>query len=389
MARAVALVATLLVGLSPGSADAEADSRLFPHFKDETGVLRLAQVVALAPRQMIVDAGSSYSLLLGTGIPDEHLGDGRIAIARVYCCGGLTEESEAIWVFVPPGATAETGDVIEVRMGRSPDELDPGAVNSLVAVRQHGGIEPDGPCRWLPDDPSLWLRILYCDEIELQGWVRQKTFLREMWFKPAATAAAVESPTAEPAPTPATEAPSEEPTGSATTPAPASPDSDAVPTNAAPPAATAILVLIDPSLQKSVREAAAASTPPLGVMFEGEPAAESYAHRLGLHFDSVVDRSRQRRNREGAGAAGLMGWMLGSITPWSCPTTHTLTGVVTNRAGEELGKFAVQKVQKRVGTMLACGEVERPNDGIVRELLAEFLQRLGDEKILPEAVAGD
>jgi hypothetical protein len=253
-------------------------------------------------------------------------------------------------------------------MGRGPDELDHGAVNSLVAVRQRGEMSTGGPCRWLPDDPYLRLRILYCDDIELQGWVQQKAFLRDMWFKPAATAAALESPTPDPEPTLATET---------------------VPTEAALPAATAILVLIDPSLQEAVREAAAASTPPLSVMFEGESAAVSHVYRLGLHFDSVVDQSRQRRNREGAGAAGLMGWMVGSITPWSCPTTHTLTGVVTDRADKVLGKFAVQKVQKRVGTMLVCGEVERPNDDIVRELLAEFLQKLGDEKILPEPVAGE
>jgi len=359
VARAVALVALLLLGLGPGPADARVESRLFPHFKDETGVVRLAQVVALASRQMIVDAGNSHSLLLATGIPDDYLGDGRIAIARVYCCGGSTEESEAIWVFVPPGATAEIGDVIEVRMGRSPDEFGPGTVNSLMTVRQRGEMTGLGSCRWLPDDPYLRLRILYCDDIELQGWVRQNAFLRDMWYKPATTLA------------------------------PVSPDGDAAPTATAAVAAVAILVLIDPSLQSSVRDAAAASTPPLLVMFEGEPAAENYVHRLGLHFASVVDRSRQRRNREGAGSAGLMGWMLGSITPWSCPTTHTLTGVVTNRAGEELGKLAVQRVQKRVGTMLACGDVERPNDDIVRELLAEFLEKLGQQKIIPQPIADD
>jgi|GEM_PF-5872822 len=39
--------------------------------------------------------------------------------------------------------------------------------------------------------------------------------------------------------------------------------------------------------------------------------------------------------------------------------------------------------------MLACKEVERPNDDIGRKLLAEFLQELGDEKILSKPVAGN
>lgn len=360
LAGAVALVAVLLVGLIPGSADAEVNSRLLPQHEDETGVLRLAQVVAVATRQQIVDSGNEYMLLLMAGIPDAQLGDGRLAIARVYCCGGPAEESDALWAFVPPDTIVGVGDVVEIRMGRNPDDRDLGTVNTVVGLRQLGVMTADGSCQWLPDDPDLQKRTLYCNNIEIEGWIQQKGYLRDMWHRPATVA-----------------------------PAPALPDAETVPVQFALGTTVPVLVLVSPSLQEPIREAALASVPPLNITFEGEPAADSHLHVIGLQFNSVVNQSRQRSNREGASTLGLVGWMFGSIMPWPCPTTHTMTGIIADRAGTELRRYAVQKEQKRVGSMLVCGKVEEPSDAIVRELMADFLQKLKDEKILTETAPND
>lgn len=372
LAGAVALVAVLLAGLIPGPADAEVKSRLLPQHEDETGVLRLAQVVEVATRQQILGSGNEYMLLLMAGVPDAQLGDGRLAVARVYCCGGSAEESEAIWAFVPSDINVGVGDVVEVRMGRNPDDNDLGAVNTVAGMRQQGVMTADGSCQWLPNNPDLPMRTLYCHNIEIEGWIQQRGYLRDMWHRPA-TVAAAGNTSAQPevAPTPGLSG-----TGTHAV-------QSALGTN------VPVLILVSPSLQGPIRNAALASIPAFNITFEGEPAADNHLHVVSLHFESVVNQSRQHSNRAGASSMGLVGWMFGSIMPWPCPTTHTMTGVIADRAGTELGRYAVQKEQKRVGTMLVCGKVDEPSDTIVRELMADFLQKLKDEKILAETAPND
>jgi hypothetical protein len=183
LARAAVSIALLALAMTTSVAMAEAPSRVFPYYEEDTGVLMLAQVLEVATRQAIVGTHAHYDFLLATGIPDADLGDGRLAVVRIYCCGGSFGEAQLVWVYVPPAVTVEAGDVIEVRMGRAPSDNDAGVANAAITVRQKSD-DTSGPCRWEPDNPKLWMRVLHCDGMEQDGWVKRKGW-RKLWFKPA------------------------------------------------------------------------------------------------------------------------------------------------------------------------------------------------------------
>lgn len=196
-ARAVFVLSALVLACLGAQAKDGAPSRLFPYYEEDAGVLLLGQAMYVGTRQEIVESGSHYRFLLGTGIPDQEITDGRLVVARLYCCGGRISEDQAIWAYVPPSISVYAEDLVEIRMGHVPKEADPGVVNTVAAVRQKAGI--DGPCRWEPDNPSLWMRVVYCDGIEQQGWL-QRGKLRKLWYRPAGAP--------EPVPAVAPEAPS-------------------------------------------------------------------------------------------------------------------------------------------------------------------------------------
>lgn len=400
MTAKVAVLTALACTLIPGLVDAKAPSRLFPYYEEDTGVLELAQVMVVATRADILKADAHYQFILSTGIPDSELGDGRLVIVRLYCCGGSIEEETSLWVFVPTDITVERGDIVELRVGRVPGKGDAGIVNTVTAVRQKNADEGRGPCRWEPENPNLWMRVVYCDGMDRHGWL-QRGVMRKLWYKPAATGDAAPAVQASVAPdSAAPSSPTEVPASAApdigsqsaaieTTAPPAPSTTDVVPSQPADqgepsPAAACFKVTARPGLYEAIAAAAAKTVPATAIRFEGQAGAELCERTLDLAFTSEVDRSGQRRNRDGAAIMGLTGVLLGAITPWACPTTHTLTAVVTNRAGEQTNRFEAQKVQKRIGTMLACGDVEEPNDSIVTELVADVLRQMAEAK--PAAV---
>jgi TPR repeat protein len=178
----------LLLLLVPLTVIAKPNSRLQPRFDKDAGIHRLAQVARIASRQDVVAMGDQRQLLYDAGISDANLGDGRVVSARVYCCGGPNEESEAIWVYVPPSTEVVVGDVIEVRMG------DPKASGSLAAINvvQRIRAKPEevpAKCHWDPPDDYKWARNLYCEGIEQEGWVHRGG-IYNMWMKPRGDAAA-------------------------------------------------------------------------------------------------------------------------------------------------------------------------------------------------------
>jgi hypothetical protein len=377
MGRLSLWMVLLVTAMGSMQVRAEATSRLFPYYKDETGILRLAQVMGTGSRQEILEAGMHYRLMLAAGIPDEQLVDGSLAIARVYCCGGATEVAQAIWLFVPPGTTVQPGDVVEVRMGRQPEGDDAGLVNEAVAIRQRSDAAGTGTCRWQPDDPKLPTRTLYCDGIEQQGWVRREG-LREMWVKLQAEETQ-----------PSLQAMAEESAGAPTAADAAVPVSASAAGVSGQPEAC-LLVAAKPELHNALREAAGKRSPPLRVIFEGEPGGEACSRKVELQFSSVVDRSGQRRNRDGTVALPVVGFLLGSITPWACPTTYTAFAAISDHEGSPLGTSEASRLQKRVGTMLACSDVENPPDEFIGPLLGDVLDQMQASGILRtpfEAVA--
>ena len=155
-------------------------SRIYPPVPEETGALRVAEVMQFAQRQQIVSSGIHYERILASGIRDADLRDRSLAVGRVYCCGGPAETRNAPFFYIPNDVSVELGDIVEIRMGRQPDQNDPGLVNTVVRVR-HKGIA-QSPCRWVPEREGLWMRVLYCDWMEKEGWVERggmwKTWLR-------------------------------------------------------------------------------------------------------------------------------------------------------------------------------------------------------------------
>jgi hypothetical protein len=149
------------------------------------GSLRVAQVMYLASRAEIISSGTHYQILLASGIDDAEIQDGSAALARVYCCWEPNEKANAIAFHVPAGLGVELGDIVEVKAGQPPARGSPGTANIAVRVRQKYA-DTYGPCRWVPEDPRLWTRILYCDWMPEEGWVEQKAFWKT-WLKPPPT----------------------------------------------------------------------------------------------------------------------------------------------------------------------------------------------------------
>ena len=154
------------------------------------GSLRLAQVTAQAKRAEILELKDLMAALRNAGVKDEDIVDGSVVMARIYCCGGATLESSAEVVnarmmYVPKGMTVGLADVVEVRTALSVGGGDTGTLNTVTRVVQRYG--EDGPCRWDPDDESLWMRVIYCDWMPKEGWTRQDG-LNPAWFKPQTAA---------------------------------------------------------------------------------------------------------------------------------------------------------------------------------------------------------
>jgi hypothetical protein len=145
----------------------------------------------------------------------------------------------------------------------------------------------------------------------------------------------------------------------------------------------AIVFVVKQSLRDAVRQAAEQDPPPLDFSFEGDSKASRASYTIQLNFSSVVDRTSQTQNRDGAFIGGLPTLLLGAITPWACPTTHTLIAVVTDASGKQLKSYELLEKEKRIGTMLACGDVEDPGKSIIVKLVSELLQRIRDDKVLP------
>ena len=163
-------------------------SRLYPPAKDESGSLRLAQVVHIATREEILKLGDHLQHLLASGLKDSDLKDGSLAVGAVYCCHDSTAEGTAMWFYVPPDVALAVGDIAVIRMGRESTKQDPGQVNVLVEVREKKDA-PDSRCSWEPKDNRMWTRVLYCDWMPAEGWTL-KNGLHKTWIKRASDAPA-------------------------------------------------------------------------------------------------------------------------------------------------------------------------------------------------------
>jgi hypothetical protein len=151
------------------------------------GSLRVAEVMHVASREELLKSGWHREVLNKAGIGDEQLQDGSAIWGRVQCCGGSNEQGTAIYAFVPSGITVREGDIVEVWSGQMLTEDDPlGPMpNTVTRVVGQG---TNGPCRWNPDNPNLWGRVLYCDWMSSEGWSQQKG-IADYWIKATGSSA--------------------------------------------------------------------------------------------------------------------------------------------------------------------------------------------------------
>jgi hypothetical protein len=151
------------------------------------GSLRIAQVVAIAKREDILQSGETYRAVLAAGIADSDLESGSVVAARIYCCGGISETLSSEYVnrralYVPRGIKAAIGDFVEVKVGRPPLNHDGGRLNVVTRVVAQVGDSPER-CWWEPRNPNLWLRFPYCEWMPREGWVKQDG-TSPAWHKP-------------------------------------------------------------------------------------------------------------------------------------------------------------------------------------------------------------
>lgn len=156
-------------------------SRFHPLIRGEAETHRLAQVTAVATRR---ELGAQYdNLIASAGTRNIDPCDGRFAKGIVYCCGG---PNLSIWFCVPSGMEIESGDLVEVQMGKQPEGGSSGQVNVAAQVR-HKKANVENHCRWDPPDDRLWMRTLQCDWMVQEGWVQTEHWSSKTWLKPAST----------------------------------------------------------------------------------------------------------------------------------------------------------------------------------------------------------
>lgn len=146
------------------------------------GSLRVAEVVHVGTRDELVAGGWGYDVLIKAGIRDEQIRDGSAIATRVQCCGGPNEEGTAVLAFVPDDLHVSVGDIVEIWSGEMVTEDDPlGPLpNTVTRILGKG---TNGDCRWTPNNPKLWGRVLYCDWMTPEGWSQQRG-IAPYWIRP-------------------------------------------------------------------------------------------------------------------------------------------------------------------------------------------------------------
>ncbi len=152
---------------------------------------------------------------------------------------------------------------------------------------------------------------------------------------------------------------------------------------AASAATPALLVLtVRQSQRESVRKGFEKTAPGIAMVLEGDPRTAEPHRDLRLWFSAHVDRSSQMSNRDGAVIGGLATVLLGTITPWSCPVTHSLQASLLAPDGTELRTWTITHKDKHLGTMLACPDVDEPEPAAILEMEKELIRRMRSEKLV-------
>jgi hypothetical protein len=149
------------------------------------GALTLVQIRGIATAQEITNIPSVVETFRLAGIAESSIKDGMVADGRIFCCGGPNEDDYSLWFYVPEGKNASVGDIVEIEMGAAvhKGESMRAPPNTMQRARAEF-VDVGNTCRWVPENPYLWGRVIYCDWMEKEGWVQQDG-LFNVWMKSA------------------------------------------------------------------------------------------------------------------------------------------------------------------------------------------------------------
>ncbi len=146
---------------------------------------QVTEIMDMGSREEILGIKELHDALSAAGVTSEDIKDGSVAVGRNFCCGGEgTVETEApAWIYVPPSMSVERGDIVEFVVGAGPNGPANQRLNTAIRVRHKNGINTN-ECRWEPDNPALWMRVIYCPWMEDEGWIKGSG-LNPVWYKEA------------------------------------------------------------------------------------------------------------------------------------------------------------------------------------------------------------
>ena len=147
------------------------------------GALRVAKVSDIATRLEIVGNQEFYKLALSAGIADKDMVDGSVIQTQLHCCDGPDVTTYgAAWV--PSGIRVHRGDIVEIRVALAPEAPGLERLNVVTQIRQPYDAQPSR-CDWIPPEPGLWRRTIFCDWMPSEGWVEVRSWgLPILWMKP-------------------------------------------------------------------------------------------------------------------------------------------------------------------------------------------------------------
>ena len=151
----------------------------------EYGVLRAAGVVVIATAQDFKEHKVLHDNYAAAGVAEADMVDGASIGARMECCRPDIQNSSPVTLYNEKHLKIEVGDLVEFRVGglKSTDHKE--ALNVITRVLQHGD-PPDATCWWEPRNPSLWRRVVFCEWMQKEGWVKDDTLGDVGWYKPLA-----------------------------------------------------------------------------------------------------------------------------------------------------------------------------------------------------------
>ena len=146
----------------------------------EPNTLHAGEVVQVLTQADILSSKEVLSALRNAGVSDSSIHDGSVVVVRNMCCGPPKESAVTV-DHNPQSLPLTVGDVVEVQYWSGAA----GSVNTVTRVLQ-SAKQANGPCWWNPKNDLLWRRVMYCDWMPQQGWVKQEG-LNTGWYKPAST----------------------------------------------------------------------------------------------------------------------------------------------------------------------------------------------------------